>query len=192
MNHIATYIQVFFNNYLAVQRGLSVNTILAYRDTMKLLLCFTADKLKKAVDALTIEEIDVDCILLFLNHIETERGSTERTRNVRLAAIRTFSGFLGRQEPSLLEQCRKIRDIPCKRVEHKTAEYFDEKEIQALLDSVDKGRCIGIRDKALLLLLYNTGARVSEIVDLKIPDLRLDAAGRKRPVIPSFLLPSSD
>jgi site-specific recombinase XerD len=130
------------------------------------------------VDKLNIEDLDYKLMLAFLDYIEAERLCSARTRNARLAAIGTFFNFIGREEPSLLEQSRKIRTIPQKHTEHKTIDYLDEDEIQAMLNSVDPNSRTGIRDKALLLMLYNTGARVQEIVDLKIADLRLDSSGQ--------------
>ena len=175
---IAYYMNAFFNKYLAVQKGLSFNTIIAYRDAIKLLLCFASDHLKKTVDKLDIENLDYNLILAFLDYIENARHCSARTRNARLAAIRTFFNFIGREEPSLLEQGRKIRTIPQKRTKHKTIDYLDEDEIQAILNSVNPNSRTGVRDNALLLMLYNTGARVQEIVDLKIADLRLDSSGQ--------------
>lgn len=173
---LANYIKRFFSHYLPVQKGLAANTILAYRDAIKLLLCYAADRRKKSVEELSVEDIDESLVLTFLDHVETVRGCSPRTRNARLAAIRAFFGFLAREEPSLLLHCQAIRAIPLKRTEHKTIDYLEEKEIQAILDAVDVNSRTGIRDKALLLLLYNTGARVSEIVGLNVTDLRLDEA----------------
>ncbi len=168
----------FFNQYLALQKGLSSNSIFAYRDAIKLLLCFASDRLKKAVDKLNIEDLNEELILAFLEHIETEGQCSTKTRNARLAAIRTFFNFIGREKPLLLEQAEKIRNIPQKKTDHKQVDYLDEEEMKALLDSVKPDTRTGIRDKALLMLLYNTGARASEIVDLKISDLRLDSSGQ--------------
>ena len=109
---VANYMNAFFNQYLAVQKGLSFNTILSYRDAIKLLLCFAADHLKKTVDKLDIEDLDHTLILAFLNYIENERCCSATTRNARLAAICTFFNFIGRKEPSLLEQSQKIHTIP--------------------------------------------------------------------------------
>ena len=166
----------FFSHYLPVQKGLSENTVLSYRDAIKLLLCYAADRWKKSVDELCVEDIDESLVLTFLDHLETVRGCSPSTRNARLAAIRAFFGFLAREEPSLVLHCQAIRAIPLKRTEHKAIDYLEEKEIQAMLDAVDVNSRTGIRDKALLLLLYNTGARVSEIVGLHVTDLRLDDA----------------
>jgi len=179
MNHsIATTMNPFFNQYLAVEMGLSTNTILAYRDALKLLFCFAADSLGKSVDDLLLEDLDERRILSFLDHGETTRGWTARTRNARLAAIRTYFRFIAREEPSLMLQCQRIRALPNKRTEHKVVEHLEESETRAFLDSVDLNERHGARDQALLLLLYNTGARASEVVELNLPDLRLDANGQ--------------
>jgi site-specific recombinase XerD len=167
----------FFHQYLGILRGRSDKTILAYRDAVKLLLCFAADRLKRPVDELTIEDLDEKTILTFLNYVETERECSIRTRNARFAAISTFFNFVGREEPPLLPQCHKIRTIPRKRDQHKSIDYLDEKELQAVFDSVSRTSRTGVRDKALLLFLFNTGARVQEAVDLPIENLRLDSQG---------------
>ncbi len=175
---VADYMHAFFYQYLAEIRGLSSNTVFAYRDTIKLLLCFCADRLRKEVDQLNIEEINDKIVLTFLNNIETNRGCTEKTRNARLAGIRAFFGFISREEPVLLKQCYHIRAIPLKRTEHKTVDYLDNNEMKAILGSTDSPSHKGIRNKALFMILYNTGARVGEIVNLKINDLRLDSPGQ--------------
>jgi len=170
---LANPVKRFFSDYLPVQKGLATNTIMAYRDTIKLLLCYAADTRKKPVETLTVEDLDEPLVLAFLEHLETVRRCSVRTRNARLAAIRAFFGFLARENPLLLPQCQTIRTIPLKRHEHKTMTYLEEKETQAVLDSVAGTTRTSVRDQALLLMLYNTGARVSEIVNLKVGDLRL-------------------
>ena len=170
---LAMFIKRFFSHYLPVQKGLSANTILAYRDAIKLLLCYAADTLKRSVEELCVEDIDESLVLGFLDHLENTRGCIPRTRNARLAAIRALFGFIARQEPSLLLHCQTIRTIPLKRTEHKTVDYLEENEMQALLNMVELNSRNGVRDNALLLLLYNTGARVSEIVGLKVADVCL-------------------
>ncbi len=125
-----------------------------------------------------MEDIDESLVLGFLDHIENTRSCSARTRNARLAAIRSLFSFIAREEPSLLLHCQMIRTIPIKRTQHKTVDYLEENEMQALLDSVDLKSHTGVRDKALLLLLYNIGARVSEIVELKLEDLCLDGVAQ--------------
>jgi site-specific recombinase XerD len=166
----------FFSHYLPVQKGLSENTLLSYRDAIKLLLCYAADKCKKSVDEFCVEDVDESLVLTCLDHIGTVRGCSPRTHNARLQAIRVFFSFLAKEEPTLLLHCQAIRAIPLKRTEHKAIDHLEEKEIQTMLDAVDINSRTGIRDKALLILLYNTGARVTEIVGLHVTDLRLDDA----------------
>jgi integrase/recombinase XerD len=179
MTHsIATFIKPFFSHYLPIQKGLAPNTILAYRDAIKLVLCYTADTLHKNVGELCVEDINESLVLHFLDHLENTRTCSARTRNARLAAIRALFSFIAREEPSLLLHCQMIRTIPIKRTQHKTVYYLEENEMQALLDSVDLNLRTGVRDEALLLLLYNTGARVSEIVGLKVADLRLNGSAQ--------------
>lgn len=175
---VANYMEGFFHQYLGALRGVSEKTILAYRDALKLLLCFAADLLDREVDELAIEHLDDKVIVAFLNHIEKERKCCVRTRNARLAAISTFFKYAGRQEPVLLSQCHEIRTIPYKRDEHKALDYLDNKEIQAVLESISSSSRTGARDKALILFLFNTGARVQECADVTIERLRLDSQGQ--------------
>jgi len=174
MNHpLATYLKRFFSHYLPVQKGLSPHTVAAYRDAVKLLLCYGADTLNCSVDALDVEAIGEPLVSDFLDYLEQVRGCRTGTRNARLAAIRGLFAFIAREEPVLVSQCQAIRTIPLKRTEHKTVEYLEEEQMQALLDAVDIDSRTGIRDRALLMVLYNTGARASEVVALTPQDLRL-------------------
>ena len=146
MTHmLANFMKRFFSNYLPIRKGLATNTILAYRDTIKLLLSYAADTLNKRADELSVEEIDESLVLAFLDHLENARGCTPRTRNARLAAIRVLFSFIAREEPALLLQCQKIRTIPLKRTEHKTVDYLEENEMQALFDTVDVNSRTGMR-----------------------------------------------
>jgi len=179
MTHpLPLFIKRFLIHYLPVQKGVAANTILAYRDTIRLLVRFTADSLRKPADRLLVEDITGKLVVDFLDHIERRRRCSPRTRNARLAAIRSLFTFIGREEPETLEQCRRIRTIPLKRTQHKTIDYLEEKEMKAVLQAVNINTRTAIRDRALLLLLYNTGARVSEITALNIADLQLDDPGQ--------------
>lgn len=178
MHPIAGYLRPYFNAYLAGTRGLSSNTILAYRDTHKLFFCFAADHLCKEVDQLNVEDLDEKVVLAFLEYLEKVRGNCIKTRNLRLAGIRSFFGFIARQSPELIDDCKRVRSIPSKRTEHKTAVYLDNAEIDTVLNSVNPDTPMGLRDRALLHFIYNTGARVSEVVGVGIGDLRLDELGQ--------------
>lgn len=175
---VACYMEGFFRQYLGALRGVSEKTILSYRDAIKLLLCFAADHLGQTVDKLAVEHLNDKLVVAFLDYLETERHCCVRTRNTRLAAIGTFFNYVGRQEPSLLPQCHSIRTIPYKRDQHKALDYLDDEEIAAIFRSVDPMSRTGIRDKALMLFLFNTGARVQECVDVTLDHLRLDGQGQ--------------
>ena len=179
MTHaVAEVMKPFFSHYLPVQRGLSINTITAYRDAIKLLLCYVADHQKKSVDALDVEDLTEAVVLDFLDYVQQQRGCSGKTRNARLAAIRGLFAFVGRKHPNLLAQCRQIRAIPLQRTGTSRVDYLEEAELQALMDAVDLNTRTGARDRALLLLLYNTGARVSEVVTLDLDHLRLNGSAR--------------
>lgn len=174
MTHsLANFMKRFFSHYLPVQKGLSANTLVAYRDASKLLLCYAADTVGKSLDQLTVEDMTEKIVLGFLDYVQEVRNCSARTRNARLAAIHSLFAFIAREEPELLAQCQRIRAIPLTRTEHRTVDYLEEKQMQAMLDSIEKNSPTAARDQALLLLLYNTGARVSEIVELTLSDLRL-------------------
>ena len=175
---IALVIQRFFHEYIPVIRGLSVETTLAYRDAMKLLLCFAADQLRRNVDRLTIEDLNPDLVVAFLNHLEEDRGCCVRTRNARFAAVCTFFDYVGRQLPALLPQCHAVRSIPKKHDEHRSIDYFNACEVQAMMNAIDLASRTGLRDRALLLFLFNTGTRAQECVNVCADDLRLDSQGQ--------------
>ena len=172
---LARFVQGFFHDYLAAQRGLSHNSILSYRDCLKLFLRFVSQQAGKPVDKLNVEDFDDKSARAFLEHLEASRGNSTQTRNNRLAALRAFFRYVATQEPMLLARCQRICEIPTKRTEHKTIHYLEDKEMSALLESVDQNSRNGRRDYALILFLYNTGVRVQEVVDLKTGDLRLQA-----------------
>ena len=152
MNHLlANYMKRFFSHYLPVQKGLAVNTMQSYRDAVKLLLCYAADTLGRPVDRLAVQDITERVIIAYLDYVEQERKCSTSTRNARLAAIRSLFAFIAREEPVLLQQCRRISAIPLKRTQHQTVDYLEEKEMQAILDAVDSNSRTGIRDNALLL-----------------------------------------
>lgn len=172
---IARFVQGFFHDYLAAQRGLSPNTILSYRDALKLFLRFASQRVGKPVDKLSVEDFDEKLTLAFLDDLEASRGNSTQTRNNRLAALRAFFRYVAGQEPMVLARCQRICEIPTKRAQHNMIEYLEDQEMRAVLESVDHNSRNGQRDYALLLFLYNTGARVQEGVDLQISDLRLQA-----------------
>lgn len=185
-------IKGYLLDYLPEQRGMSRNTITSYCESIRMLLLFTSQK--KGIDAcdLVVEDIGVELILAFLAYLEEERGNGARTRNVRLSAVHSFFRYLACISPEHLEQSQRVLSIPFKRETSLEVEYLEFNEVLALLEAVDRGGVDGKRDYALLALMFNTGARVSEIVDLKVGDLHLDkpfgvrimGKGRKERVCP--------
>lgn len=170
---IADYLKPFLTHFLPLEKGASRNTVLSYRDTIKLLLCFAAERLHKSVDLLTVEDLNMEQVLAFLDYLESERDCTANTRNQRLAALRSLFKYIGREAPELLLHAHQIRGISMKATEEKTIEYLTSEELAALTGSIDLNTDLGVRDYALVLLLFNTGARVSEIVNLRIDDIVL-------------------
>jgi len=167
-------IQSFFQRFLAAERNLSANTVLSYRDTMKLFLRFVSATRGRPPDALEIQDMDVDVVRAFLDWGEATRGNKPRTRNQRLAALKTFFRYIAMKSPENLDRCRQVREIPTKRFERPEPEFLEQPEVNALLNSVEPNSPAGLRDRALLLVLYNTGARVQEVVTLDVGDVRLD------------------
>jgi site-specific recombinase XerD len=162
----------FFRDYLVTQRAMSPHTLQSYRDSLKLLLQFAAGK-KGDPSALTIEQITSDRIAAFLNHLEDRRKNQTCTRNIRLSAIHSFFRYFGSQYPEHLGQVQRVLGIPFKRTDKRQVHYFEFAEIQAVMCAIDRSARDGRRDFCLLNLMFNTGARVSEIVGIRASDLRL-------------------
>lgn len=166
------HVQDYFEKHLTVQRNASRNTILAYRDALSLFFRHAAQRTGCAVDQLDHSVLDVDVVHSFLEWLETERGCCPSTRNHRLAVVKAFVLYVASVAPEHLERCRRIRELPRARFEHPEIQYLDDGEIREFAAAI--GPTALSRDRALFLLLYNTGARVQEIVDLDVADLRLD------------------
>ncbi len=151
---------------------MSPHTLASYRDSLKLLLQFVAGK-KSDPSQLTIEQLTVEQIMAFLQHLESERHNSARTRNVRLSAIHSFFRYVGAHYPQHLAQAQCLLSIPFKRTAYREIHHLECIEIQSILRGINQATRGGQRDFVLLSLLFNTGARVSEVVELKACDLRL-------------------
>ncbi len=169
------YVERFFQDYLKEQRSVSFNTILAYRDTLRLLFNFACQHLGKITVNLEIDDLTLDVVLAFLSHIETSRKNKTTTRNSRLAALKTFFTYLCSQDPIKTVQFQKIVFIPIKRPLKQPADYIQKEQLQALLQSIGRATPLDRRDYCLIYLLYNTGARVSEICDLRVENIRFES-----------------
>jgi integrase/recombinase XerD len=188
---LASMLHSFFVEYLPRQRALSPHTLCSYRDSIKLLLRFFAER-NGGINKLTVEDLTVAHVTAFLQHLETARHNCTGTRNVRLSAIHSFFRYLGGECPELLAQAQRILGVPFKRTSTREIQHLDLDEILAVLGAVDPGTSSSRRDLALLSLMFNTGARVSEIVALKTDDLQMASApsvvlhgkGRKERICP--------
>jgi integrase/recombinase XerD len=174
-NPLARTLRDFFSEYLPELRGLSRHTLLSYRDTFVLLLRFVATSQKTDPVALDLEAISPEAVLAFLSYLERDRHNKASSRNVRLAAIHAFFRYVAVHMPERIDQAQRILGIPFKRAGTKPIDYLEYEELRAVLSSVDRTAWDGRRDYALLALLFNSGARVQEIVDLGVRDLQLES-----------------
>ncbi len=170
---LGRWLRRFLEEHIVSERNLARNTQISYRDTLVLLLPFVADKARTPVDRLTVRDLSAERVLAFLAHLEGERGCSPRTRNQRLAAIRSFARYVAARSPEHVEWCGQIRAIALKKTALPAVSYLEKPELDALLDAPDTTTPQGRRERALLLFLYHTGARVSEAAHLKVGALQL-------------------
>ena len=188
----ASLIQRFFGDRLIQQQNASPRTIAAYRDSFRLLLTYAERERGKPPAELTLGDFDATLVLDFLAHLETERHNTVRSRNARLAAVRAFAHYVALQFPPALQLAQQILAIPMKRFERPMLGFLSRDEVQALLVAPDPATWCGRRDRVMFALLYNTGARVSEMIGIRVADVtlaatssvRLHGKGRKQRTVP--------
>lgn len=191
-SEFAALLQRFFTERLLQQQAASPRTVAAYRDAFRLLLGYAEDQCHKSAAQLTLLDIDADLIVGFLAHLEEERHNTVRSRNARLAAIRAFAQYVASQCPPALFIAQRILAIPMKRTDKPMLGFLSRSEAKALLDAPSRETWSGRRDRALLKVLYNTGARVSELIGVHVNDVELDVTpsvrlhgkGRKQRTVP--------
>lgn len=175
MSRLAPTLQAFFTERLVAQRQASPHTIASYRDTMRLLLQFAQARTGKAPSQLDLPDLDATLIGAFLDHLEHGRGSSVRTRNVRLAAIRSLFRFAALRHPEHAAVIQRVLAIPQKRCERNDVSFLTRKEVHALLGAPDRSSRIGRRVHAVMALMVQTGLRVSELIALRRHDLELRA-----------------
>lgn len=171
---IQMLVQNFFVQHLTIERNVSGNTVASYRDALKLFLQYAAETNDCSPDQLGHGVLETECVRGFLGWLQRERQCSPRTRNHRLATLKAFARYVANVAPEHLERCRLIREIRPARVEHKEIQYLTENEVVQLFAGLDVSTPAGRRDHVLLLLFYNTGARVQEIVDLNVGDIHDD------------------
>jgi integrase/recombinase XerD len=191
LTSLAPHIEAFLREHLARHRGASQHTCDSYAYSFQSLFAFASQKLKVALSALSLEQLDAALISTFVEHLETNRGNSAETRNIRLAAIRSFFRFLQHREPAAVEQVRRILAIPFKKTDTRLVGYLVQEEMQALLDSPDPSTREGVRDRAMLHLAVCAGLRVSELTGLRLDDLapqsasiRVRGKGRRERALP--------
>ena len=191
MTPLAPHIEAFFRDYLVRHRGVSPHTCDSYAYSFQALFEFASRKLRVTPSALMLEQLDASLISSFLEHLEGVRGNSAETRNIRLAAIRSFFRFLQHHEPPAVGQVRRVLAIPCKKTDHRLVPYLAQEEMQALLDAPDPSTRMGVRDRAILHLAVCAGLRVSELTGLRTDDvapqsssIRVRGKGRRERALP--------
>ena len=172
-NLLGAIIQEYFMDHLPRLRGTSPHTIHSYRDSIVLLLRFLSRYRKKLITTLDLADLDPAGILAFLSYLEQERQNGVSTRNVRLSAIHALFHFVASRNPEHLELAQRVLGIPFKRTRQRAIDYLEYEEIDAILKTINRTSLQGSRDYALLAAMFNTGARVQEVADLRASDLQL-------------------
>jgi integrase/recombinase XerD len=178
MSTVGQVLFAFFEDHLKVQKGLRPGSVRSYRDTLKLFLTYIATSCRRPVTRLSLPDLSFQKVLEFLGMIESVRGNQVRTRNQRLAALRTFYRYLAVHHPEMLAEAERVEAIPTKRTSPPETSYLERDEIDKLFTTLPKHGSLALRDRALLMLLYNSGARAQEIADLRVGDV--DLAGPLR------------
>lgn len=170
---LLSLVEAYFRSYLIQTRGASPHTVRAYRDTLRLLFKFLAERRRCAVAELALDDLHVDAVLAFLSHLESTRGNSVASRNIRLAAIRSFFRHLVERDLPRAGQYQRVLSLPNKRAQVGAAQYLEPQDVKQLLAQPDRSTAAGRRDHALMLFLYNTGARVSEALGVRVEHLSL-------------------
>jgi site-specific recombinase XerD len=177
---LPSLLRAFFHNWMGHQRNLSPQTVTSYRDAWKLFLQFVSRHVDRPVAKLKLEDLTEVEVLAFLQYIESTRSVSIGTRNCRLAAIRSFFRFVAERDPTATSQCAAILRIPTKKASNREVCYLDEAEVAAILRQPNRSTPEGQRDHALFSLLYNTGARIQEVLDLRPLDIRFKTPAQVR------------
>ncbi|MEJ2419966.1 MAG: site-specific integrase [Exilibacterium sp.] len=178
--NLAPLLERFFMQRLMQERRVSPHTISSYRDTFRLFLKFTQQRLHKPPSTLVFEEIDAPLIVAFLDHLEKQRGLSVRSRNLRLAAIHSFFRYIAFELPSHSSQIQRVLAIPCKRFTRTLVRFLTPEEVDALIAAPDQSTWFGQRDHAFILMAVQTGLRLSEITGVKREDLALEVGAHVR------------
>ena len=168
-------LQSFFVDHLITVKGLRPASVRSYRDTIRLLLVFAAADKGCKITRLTTSDLSFDRVVGFLRHLEEDRGNHPRTRNQRLAAVHTLFDYIATRDPEMLGVCQRVAAIPMKRAAPAETRFLERDEVEELLAHLPREGRLALRDRTLLLFLYNTGARAQEVADLRVGHLDLGA-----------------
>jgi integrase/recombinase XerD len=168
----------FFEDHLKLQKGLQPTSIRSYRDTVRLFLCYLAQNQRRRITQITLQDLTFERAQQFLQHLEVDRHNHIRTRNQRLAALRTFFDYIAYRVPEMLPTGQQVALIPVKRVHPAEMQFLERQELMELFRSLPKQGRHALRDRTLLSFLYNTGARVQEVVEIRSSHLDLGALPR--------------
>jgi len=172
-NSLARALRAYFADHLPRVRGASPHTVHSYRDTLALLLRFLAEHRRRAIVKLDFDDLAVEDVLAFLDHLEADRHNAVATRNTRLAAIHAFARFAAALDPEHVERCQRLLAVPFKRGRTRVIDYLEDEESKALIAAPDRGTADGRRDRAMLEVFLGTAARVQEVLNLRPCDLQL-------------------
>jgi integrase/recombinase XerD len=171
---LPTLVQRFFLEHLGKHRAVSAQTVAAYRDALRLFLDFASERLRRTPSAITLLELGALLLLAFLDHLEKERGNSVRSRNARLAAIKTFLKYAGHHDLDALATIERVLAVPLKRFDRPMVGFLSRDEIRAIIEAPDASSWAGQRDRAMFSTMYNTGARVSEMLGTRWGDVVLE------------------
>ncbi len=175
---LGTIVYAFFEQHLKAEKGVSPASVKSYRDALRLFLTFVARQSRRKITRLGLADLTAERVRQFLNHLETERGNRIRTRNQRLAVLHTFFDYVATQVPESLAEAERVAAIPTKRAAPPPTHFLERDQVETLFAGLPvEGRLV-LRDRALLLFLYNTGARVQEVADLRVGNLLLEPQPR--------------
>jgi len=174
-NKIGPIIYGFFEDYLKTQKGLRSSSVRSYRDVLRLFLVFVAKDAHRKITRLSLQDFTVDRLIQFLKYLENERGNQICTRNHRLSVLHSFFQFISRREPEFLIEAERVANIPLKRVIPPETLFLERDQVQKILDNLVSKDPLSLRDRALIMFLYNTGARVQEVADLRLENLDFEA-----------------
>jgi integrase/recombinase XerD len=178
MTSVGSLVYQFFAYHLKAEKGLSQTSIQSYRDGIRLFLLFLAKTTRRPISKLALPDLSADNVRVFLTYLEVERGNNIRSRNHRLAMLHGFFAYVGSQVPELLREAERVAAIPRKRTQPPTTSYLERDEVEQLFAELPRDGRLATRDRALLLFLYNTGARATEVTGLTIGQLVLVSSAR--------------